>query len=121
MSGEAIMLIKSLVLALIGGLALALPAAAEKQILHMAYWGGPSHQMVQTLAAWIKTIEEASGGNLTVEVDKVALGKMDAQYDLIRNGVRDLGWAVPGYTVGRFDLLQGAELPLLCANPATCS
>ena len=96
-------------------------ASAQKQVLRMAYWAGPSHQMVQTLAAWIKTIEEASGGNLTVEVDKAALGKMDAQYDLIRNGVRDLGWAVPGYTVGRFDMLQGAELPLLCANPATCS
>ena len=99
----------------------AAPASAEKQVLKMAYWAGPSHQMVQTLAAWIKTIEEASSGNLTVEVDKAALGKMDAQYDLIRNGVRDLGWAVPGYTVGRFDMLQGAELPLLCANPATCS
>ena len=115
------MLMKNLLLALIGGLAFALPAAAQKQTLHMAYWAGPSHQMVQTLAAWIKTIEEASGGNLTVEVDKAALGKMDAQYDLIRNGVRDLGWAVPGYTVGRFEFLQGAELPLLCANPATCS
>ena len=115
------MLMKSLLPALIGGLAVALPAAAQKQTLHMAYWAGPSHQMVQTLAAWIKTIEEASAGNLTVEVDKAALGKMDAQYDLIRNGVRDLGWAVPGYTVGRFELLQGAELPLLCANPATCS
>jgi TRAP-type transport system periplasmic protein len=114
-------LMKSLVLALIGALAFSSPAAAQKQILRMAYWAGPSHQMVQTLAAWIKTIEEASGGNLTVEVDKAALGKMDAQYDLIRNGVRDLGWAVPGYTVGRFDMLQGAELPLLCANPATCS
>jgi TRAP-type C4-dicarboxylate transport system substrate-binding protein len=114
-------LMKSLALALLGALAVALPAAAQKQTLHMAYWAGPSHQMVQTLAAWIKTVEEASGGNLTIEVDKAALGKMDAQYDLIRNGVRDLGWAVPGYTVGRFDLLQGAELPLLCANPATCS
>src|SRR3982751_2027663 len=68
------------------------PAAAEKQTLRMAYWGGPSHQMVQTLAAWVKTIEEASGGNLTVEVDKAALAKMEGQYDLIRNGVRDLVW-----------------------------
>src|SRR5436853_2482080 len=97
------------------------PAAAEKQTLRMAYWAGPSHQMVQTLAAWIKTIEEASGGNLTVEVDKAALGKMEGQYDLIKNGVRDLVWAVPGYTVGRFELLQAGELPLLCANPALCS
>ena len=96
-------------------------ASAQKQTLHMAYWAGPSHQMVQTLAAWIKTIEEASGGNLTVEVDKAALGKMEGQYDLIRNGVRDLVWAVPGYTVGRFDMLQAAELPLVCASPAVCS
>lgn len=96
-------------------------ANAQKQTLHMAYWAGPSHQMVQTLAAWIKTIEEASGGNLTVEVDKAALGKMEGQYDLIRNGVRDLVWAVPGYTVGRFDMLQGAELPLTCSSPAVCS
>ena len=99
----------------------ALPAYAQKQILHMAYWGGPSHQMVQTLAAWIKTIEEASGGNLTVEVDKAALGKAEGQYDLIRNGVRDLVWAVPGYTVGRFDMLAAAELPLMCPSPAVCS
>src|SRR3954467_13761804 len=99
----------------------ALPAAAQKQTLRMAYWTGPSHQMVQTLAAWIKTIEEASGGNLTVELDKAALGKMEAQYDLIKNGVRDMVWAVPGYTVGRFDLLQAAELPLLCPNPTVCS
>src|SRR5689334_24017787 len=96
-------------------------SSAEKQVLKMAYWGGPSHQMVQTLDAWIKTIEEASGGNLTVEVDKAALGKMEGQYDLIRNGVRDLGWAVPGYTVGRFEMLQAAEQPLLCPKPAVCS
>src|SRR5207302_5844264 len=31
----------------------ALPAAAQKQTLHMAYWAGPSHQMVQTLETWI--------------------------------------------------------------------
>lgn len=110
---------------LIGALAVlvlgALPAMAQKQTLRMAYWGGPSHQMVQTLAAWIKTIEEASGGNLTVEVDKAALGKMEGQYDLIRNGVRDLVWVVPGYTVGRFDMLAATELPLVCASPAVCS
>ena len=97
------------------------PAAADKQVLRMAYWTGPSHQMVQTLAAWIKTIEDASGGNLTVELDKAALGKMEAQYDLIKNGVRDMVWSVPGYTVGRFELLQAAELPLLCPDPTVCS
>src|SRR3954463_12467152 len=110
-----------LLTAMVGLLLAAAPAAAQKQVLHMAYWGGPSHQMVQTQQAWIKTIEEASGGNLTVEVDKAPLAKAEGQYDLIKNGVRDLVWAVPGYTVGRFELLQAGELPLLCANPALCS
>jgi TRAP-type C4-dicarboxylate transport system substrate-binding protein len=100
---------------------LALPVWAQKQTLHMAYWAGPSHQMVQTLESWIKTVEEASGGNLTIELDKAAIGKMEGQYDLVKNGVRDLDWVVPGYTVGRFDILQAAELPLLCPNPTVCS
>ena len=114
-------LIRAVLLALIAGCGVVQPAAAQKQTLHMAYWGGPSHQMVQTQAAWIKTIEEASGGNLTIEVDKAPLAKPEGQYDLIKNGVRDLVWAVPGYTAGRFDMLQVGELPFLCARPAVCS
>ena len=46
------------------------PAAAQKQTLKMAYWAGPSHHMVQTQEAWAKTIFDASGGNLVIEVDK---------------------------------------------------
>ena len=97
------------------------PASAQKQTLHMAYWAGPAHQMVQTQQAWIKTIEGASGGNLTVEVDKAPLAKPEGQYDLIKNGIRDLVWAVPGYTPGRFDMLQVAELPFMCPNSSVCS
>ena len=39
-----------LLTAMVGLLLAAAPAAAQKQVLHMAYWGGPSHQMVQTQA-----------------------------------------------------------------------
>jgi TRAP-type C4-dicarboxylate transport system substrate-binding protein len=99
----------------------AAPAAAQKQTLRMAYWAGPSHQMVQTLADWVKTIEAASGGNLTVEVDKAALAKPDGQYDLVKNGVRDMVWHVPAYTSGRFEMFQVAELPFLCPNATICS
>lgn len=97
------------------------PASAQKQTLRMAYWAGPAHQMVQTQEAWIKTIEAASGGNLTVEVDKAPLAKPEGQYDLIKNGIRDLVWAVPGYTPGRFDMLQVAELPFMCPSSSVCS
>jgi len=97
------------------------PAAAQKQTLKMAYWAGPSHHMVQTQEAWAKTVLEASGGNLVIEVDKAPLAKPDGQYDIVKNGVRDLAWHVPGYTAGRFDLFQGPELPFLCPSSTVCS
>ena len=65
------LLVAGAVLAFLG----AGPAAAQKQTLHMAYWAGPSHQMVQTLAAWIKTIEEASAGNLSSRSTRRRWGK----------------------------------------------
>lgn len=99
----------------------AAPALAQKQTLSMAYWAGPAHHMVKTQEAWIKTIEEASGGNLTVVVDKAPLAKPDGQYDLVRSGVRDMVWHVPAYTRGRFELLAAGELPFLCPDATTCS
>jgi TRAP-type C4-dicarboxylate transport system substrate-binding protein len=101
--------------------AFATQASAQKQVLKMAYWAGPSHHMVQTQAAWIKEIEKASNGNLTVEVDKAPLAKPDGQYDLVKNGVRDMVWHVPAYTRGRFEMLQVGELPFLCPNATVCA
>src|SRR5438876_12241429 len=88
--GRRVMLRKTMLLLLAMGAALvlaALPASAQKQTLHMAYWAGPSHQMVQTLESWVRSVEEASDGNLTIEMDKAAIGKMEGQYDLVKNGV----------------------------------
>jgi TRAP-type C4-dicarboxylate transport system substrate-binding protein len=114
---------KATALLLAGGALFAValaPASAQKQTLRMAHWAGPAHHMVQTQEAWIKTIEAASGGNLAVVVIP-PLAKPESQYDLIKNGMRDLTWAVPSYTPGRFDMLQVAELPFLCPNSTGCS
>ena len=94
---------------------------AEKQTLKMAYWAGPSHHMVRTLEAWGKTVEAASGGNLTLEVDKASLAKPEGQYDVVKEGVRDMAWVVPGYTPGRFELYRVAEIPFICTNATVCS
>ena len=118
------MLQKSLVSILAVGAVVAFgvaPAAAQKQTLKMAYWAGPSHHMVKTLQDWIKTIEQASGGNLTIEVDKAPLAKPNGQYDLVKNGVRDMVWHVPAYTPGRFEMFRVSELPFLCPNAETCA
>jgi TRAP-type transport system periplasmic protein len=118
------MLRKTALLSLTAGAVLALgavPAVAQKQTLKMAYWAGPSHHMVQTQEIWAKTVLEASGGNLVIEIDKAPLAKPDGQYDIVKNGVRDLVWHVPGYTAGRFDLFQGPEIPFVCPSSTVCS
>jgi len=97
------------------------PAAAQKQTLKMAYWAGPSHHMVKTLEGWAKMISEASGGNLVLEVDKAPLAKPSGQYDLVKNGVRDMAWHVTAYTPGRFKMLEANALPFICPNAEACS
>jgi len=117
------MITRTVLSAAAAGLALLLahPASAQKQTLKMAHAWGPSHHMVKTQDIWIKEIEKASGGNLTVEVDKAAIGSPPAQYDLIKDGVRDIVWFVPDYTPGRFPLMTVAQLPFICPNATACA
>jgi len=97
------------------------PASAQKQTLKMAYWAGPSHHMVKTQQAWVKTVQAASNGNLNIEIDMAALAKPEGQYDLVKDGVRDMVWHVAGYTAGRFPLFQAAELPFMCPSATVCA
>lgn len=97
------------------------PASAQKQTLKMAYWAGPSHHMVKTQAEWAKTVLAASNGNLNIEIDMAALAKPEGQYDLVKDGVRDMVWHVAGYTAGRFPLFQAAELPFVCTSATACA
>lgn len=99
----------------------AMPAAAQKQTLKMAYWVPATHHMGDNLKIWADRIHKESGGNLTIEIDKAPLAKPPGQYDLIKNGVRDLGWVVPAYTPGRFEMFRVTELPFLCPNAETCA
>ncbi len=96
------------------------PASAQQK-LTMAYWWGPKHQMMKSQQAWIETVEKASGGNLKIEMDTAGIGKPPGQYDLVKNGVRDMVWFIAGYTPGRFSLYQIAELPFVCPNATTCA
>jgi TRAP-type transport system periplasmic protein len=98
------------------------PASAEKQTLRMMSWPGPAeHHMVKAQEVWIKTVEEASGGNLSIELDKSASAGTGSQYDLVKSGARDLAWHAVAQTPGRFQMLLAGELPLLCPHATACS
>lgn len=69
---------------------------------------------------WAEEVTKASGGALKIEVfPGGVLGRSPLQQlKLVQDGVADLTWTVPGYTPGRFDDCEVAELPFLI-NTAT--
>lgn len=95
--------------------------AQEKISLKFANWLPPVHHWTKTAAAFAKTIEDASGGKISIAIDKSPVAKPPGQYDLAKNGVRDLIMAVAGYTPGRFPLYRMSESPFLTPNSATGS
>ncbi|MAF49105.1 MAG: hypothetical protein CMM10_12650 [Rhodospirillaceae bacterium] len=91
-------------------------AGAAEIKLKMAHWLPPVHHMTNTAGAWIKSVEAASGGTIKITLDKNALAKPPGQYDLAKNGVRDLSWSVGAYTPGRAPLFRFAEVPFASPN-----
>ncbi|MFD0916076.1 TRAP transporter substrate-binding protein [Pseudahrensia aquimaris] len=92
-------------------------AFAQNVTLRMSTWLPPRHHLVaDTLPTWIKTIEEASGGTLTIKIDPAPIAKPPAQYDVVRDGAADMAYHVAAYTPGPFEILRGLELPFLSPN-----
>lgn len=87
-------------------------AQAETTLRMAHFWPGASGINEDIFEAWAETIEEASGGDLTVEMfPSGTLAKPDAIYEAAANGIADIGATAQGYTAGRFPLSQIVELP----------
>jgi TRAP-type C4-dicarboxylate transport system substrate-binding protein len=93
------------------------PAFAQDKPIELRFssWVSTGHGHHRTvMEPWAKMIEEKSGGRLKVTIyPGGTLGKPADHYDLIKNGIADMGFAAPGYTPGRFPLVSVTELPLL--------
>lgn len=96
-------------------------ASAQTTTLKFANWLPPFHHWTKTAKDFGDTIEAASGGSLKITIDKSAVAKPPGQYDLAKNGVRDMIMHVAGYTPGRFVLFRMAEVPFITPNAATGS
>ncbi len=95
-------------------LGLGQPAAAQEDVtLRMSTWLPAGHHLSQSLKAWAANIAEASNGTLKIELDAAPLAKPPGQYDVVRDGIADLGYPVLAYTPGRFTIMRGTELPFL--------
>ena len=75
------------------------------------------------LVPWAERVAEASDGRLTVEIFPAMQlgGRAPGLYDQAREGVVDIVWTLPGYTPGRFPLIEVFELPFVAGTAAATS
>ena len=103
--------------ALFSALLVAGAAQAEPEtVLKYSSWFPETHSTNTVLRAWIKDVEEATEGRVTVEyLPKTVQGPRE-QFDVVVDGLADIVIVLPGYTPGRFPVLEIGELPLLVAT-----
>lgn len=105
----------------VAGLVVSLGALAQPVTLKFASFEPPQAPITGSVfMPWAEEVSKASGGALKIEVfPGGVLGRSPLQQlKLVQDGVADLTWTVPGYTPGRFDDCEVAELPFLI-NTAT--
>ncbi len=96
----------------------AVAVAADKSInLKLSYWVPPKHKLTPGYKEWAEAIKEASNGTITVTLfPSSQLGSGRDHYDMVKRGIADFGLINPGYTPGRFPIIQTADLPFTVSD-----
>lgn len=100
------------------------PAAAQEVTLKVHHWASPrSNQHVGMLAPWCEKVMKESNNRIKCDVfHSMQLGGAPAQlYDQARDGVADVVFTIPGYTAGRFPMVEAFELPFMMTSPEATS
>lgn len=109
------MSLKSTLAAAVMGL-MATEALSQEVTLRFQHFVSPnSANPEHFLAPWVEKVERESDGRIKIEVYPFMQlgGKAPSQYDLIRDGVIDGGWVIPGYQPGRFPEAEALEMPFM--------
>jgi TRAP-type transport system periplasmic protein len=91
------------------------------KVHHFLPPGSTTH--AKMLVPWCERIERESSGRLKCQLyPSMQLGGTAAQlYDQVRDGVADVVWTLPGYTAGRFPVMEVFELPFMMSNAEVAS
>ena len=92
--------------------------AQDKHVdLKLSSWLPPKHPLNPSLQAWADDIKKESKGSISSTLfTSEQLGKAFDHFDMARDGIADFAYVAPGYTPGRFPIIQAGELPFLVAN-----
>ena len=91
-------------------------ASAQTTVWRFSRWVPPTHPLSkEVFEVWAKKVEQATHGHVKIQFVS-ALGNPPSHFDLVKDGVADVGMSVNSYTANRFVLSEGVELPFLAPN-----
>jgi TRAP-type transport system periplasmic protein len=102
----------------------ALPASAQEITLKVShFWSPQAMAPSKILAPWCDKIAKESAGKMKCQIyPAMSIGGTPAQsVDHVKDGVADIVWTLPGYTPGRFPLMEVFELPFMNLNAEASS
>jgi TRAP-type C4-dicarboxylate transport system substrate-binding protein len=83
--------------------------------LRLPSWVGIGHNHHRNvLEPWARMVEEKSRGRLKVTIyPGGTLGRPADHWDMMKDGIADIGYGTYNYTAGRFPLTSVGDLPFL--------
>jgi TRAP-type transport system periplasmic protein len=92
--------------------------AQDKPVdIRFSHWVPPTHPLQAAITEWAESVKADSNGTITVTIYPAQqLGQAKDTYDMVRDGIADMGYINPGYTPGRFPIFDAANLPFNITN-----
>ncbi len=82
--------------------------------LNFSSWLPPGHPIVaDMMLPWMENVKKATDGRVDIKLLAKGLGHPKAYFDIVKNGMADVGYTCNAYSPGRFTLSEGVELPFL--------
>ena len=88
-------------------------AASAQTVLTVSSWVPPTHGLSVAQKEWCDLLEKNTGGKMKCNILPRAVSAPPGTFDAVKNGLADVSFSVQGYTPGRFQYTQMAELPFL--------
>ena len=109
--------------AVIAAFAAAAAQAQEVTLKVHHFLPAGSNANTMFIQPWCDRIAKESNNRMKCQIyPSMQLGGTPGQlYDQVRDGAVDMTWTLPGYTAGRFPLVEAFELPFMMTTPEATS
>ncbi len=96
-------------------------ALSQTKILFNLFVPRNHHVYTDVLEPWSKQVETATSGRVKIEFSASNLAPLPRQFDMVKNGVADVGIDQTIFNANRFELVKIAEFPFIGDNTEAVS